>query len=45
MYSPVNSRNASGASGEYVIQAGGVPRDSAMKLAMTVTVKMMDNHR
>ena len=46
MYSPVKSSKASGGSGEYVIHGGGVPpRDSATKLAMTVTVKTIDIHR
>jgi hypothetical protein len=47
-YRPVNRRKARGGSGEYVIQGGGVPpciRASAMKFAMTVTVKMIDIHR
>jgi len=46
-YRPVNSSKASGSSGEYVTQGGGVPPPFAMttKLAMTVTVKAMDSQR
>jgi hypothetical protein len=45
MYRPENKSRASGGSGEYVIQGGGVPCDKATKLAMTVTVKAMDSQR
>jgi len=43
-YRPVNRSKASGSSGEYVTQGGGVPSPCAMatKLAMTVTVKTID---
>jgi hypothetical protein len=46
-YRPVNNSSASGSSGEYVTQGGGIlpPCASATKLAMTVTVKAMDTHR
>lgn len=47
MYRPVSLSKASGSSGEYVIQGGGIPppRASAMKLAMTVTVNAIDTQR
>lgn len=47
MYSPVTISKASGGSGEYVIQGGGIPPPcaSAMKLAMTVVTKKMDTQR
>src|ERR1043165_5523445 len=47
MYSPVNRSKASGGSGEYVTQGGGIPPPCARatKLAMTVTVKTMDVQR
>jgi len=46
-YRPVNRSMASGSSGEYVTQGGGVPSPCAMatKLAMTVTVKTIDSQR
>jgi hypothetical protein len=44
-YSPLKTSNASGSRGEYVTQAGGVPRAMAKKLAMTVAVKRMDSQR
>jgi hypothetical protein len=44
-YRPLNRSKARGRSGEYVTQDGGVPRDRAMKLAMTVTVKAMATQR
>ena len=45
MYRPLKVSNASGSSGEYVTQAGGVPRARTTKLAMTVTVKAIDSQR
>lgn len=45
MYNPVMTSKASGASGEYVIHGGGVPRDIATKLAMTVNTNRMDTQR
>jgi hypothetical protein len=45
MYRPVNINKKSGSNGEYVIQAGGWPCVMNAKLAMTVTVKMMDSQR
>jgi hypothetical protein len=47
IYRPVNRSNASGNSGEKVIQAGGCPcpKPRATKLAMTVIVKTMDTQR
>src|SRR5262245_34146167 len=46
-YRPLSRSNASGSSGEYVTQGGGIPRPcaSATKLAMTVTVKAIDSQR
>src|SRR5215475_2216122 len=46
-YRPVNRSKASGSSGEYVTQGGGIPLPCARatKLAMTVTVKAMDTQR
>src|SRR5262245_5865079 len=46
-YRPVNRSKASGSSGEWVTQGGGIPppRARATKLAMTVTVKAMDTQR
>src|SRR5439155_17791748 len=47
-YRPLNRSKASGSSGEYVTQGGGIPpppRARATKLAMTVSVKAMDTQR
>jgi hypothetical protein len=44
-YKPVNSRRKRGGSGEYVTQGGVWPRIRNAKLAITVSVKTMDNQR
>ena len=44
MYSPLKSIKKSGGSGEYVTHAGGSPCVRTMKLAITVSVKMIDSH-
>ena len=46
MYSPVSISKASGSSGrKYTHWAGSLPTPSAMKMAATTAVKMIDSQR